>query len=173
MASRPHVGVSSCLLGEAVRYDGTHRRMAWLVEGLGERVHLVSVCPEVGVGLGVPRPPIRLVERGGGVIVERIEDGEDLTAAFEAWVGPCLDDLARLPLAGYVLKANSPSCGVETVPIHDDHGRVVASGDGLFAHALRRRWPRLPVVDERLLETGDARRAFEAAVFAYAEEVRP
>ncbi len=151
-----------------MRYDGGHRRDAWLVDDLGRRAELVPVCPEVEVGLGVPRPPIHLEQRGGRVALVRIHDAADLTARFDAWIETRLDALAALDLDAYVFKAKSPSCGVGDVPVHDVQGRIVAVNDGAFARALRRRWPRLPVVDERALETAAGRAAFETAMIAYA-----
>ena len=158
------VGVSSCLLGEAVRYDGGHKRVAWLVEDLGRSVELVPVCPEVEVGLGVPREPIHLVRRDAGLRIVRVADGADLTPRFERWMDDRLDRLAALGLAGYVFKAGSPSCGLADVPIADRSGNVVTTGDGLFAGALRRRWPHLPVVDERELATREGRERFVRAL---------
>lgn len=102
------------------------------------------------------------------MVVVRIHDDADLTARFQAWTQARLDALAALGLDAYVFKANSPSCGVGDVPVHDPRGRIVASDDGAFARALRRRWPRLPVVDERALETAEGREAFEEAMVAYA-----
>lgn len=169
---RPRVAVSSCLLGEAVRYDGTGKRVDWLVEDLGRRVAFVPVCPEVEVGLGVPRPPIRVERQGGSRHIKRLPERLDLTPRFEAWIAQRLQVLGEMGLAGYVFKARSPSCGIRDVPVCDEDGRVLALEDGVFARAVRRRWPDLPVVDEGHLGTEAGCQAFEDQVFAYALRAR-
>jgi len=147
---KPRVGVSACLLGEAVRWDGRHKREEWIVRDLAAVVTLVPVCPEVEMGLGVPRPPIRI--DGDGRLVT-VDGGVDLTARMARFAA---DRLAALEgIAGFVLKANSPSCGKTGVP-HGDH----ATGPGLFAAALLRRFPDLPVEDEVRLRDPAIRAAF-------------
>ncbi|HZA13326.1 MAG TPA: DUF523 domain-containing protein, partial [Myxococcaceae bacterium] len=117
MQDRPRVGISACLLGHAVRWDGAHKRDGWLVDVLGPRVEWVPVCPEMEVGLGVPREPIRLV---GDPRAPRLisESGNDLTERMQSWVRRRTGELAALALAGYVLKSNSPSCGARRVRVH-------------------------------------------------------
>lgn len=148
---RPTVGVSACLLGEAVRYDGRDKRHARLVDELGPRVHWVSICPEVEAGLGVPREPIRLEQRDGGIRVRRVETRTDLTERLASWAQVRLAALP--PLDGYVLKSGSPSCGRKQVPVHDEQGEVIDENAGFFARALRASFPDLPIVTEQDLET--------------------
>ena len=126
-APPPRIGISSCLLGEAVRHDGGHKRDAYLVETLGPLVEWVPVCPEVEVGLGTPREPIRLVRdasRSGGVrLVSR--SGKQLTARMQRFARGRLRALARAGLSGYILKKDSPSCGMERVKVwHGDAERA-------------------------------------------------
>src|SRR5690606_4696456 len=107
------IGISSCLLGHAVRWDGGHKRDAFLVERLGRFVEWVPVCPELELGMGVPREPIRLVARGAGIRLVSVSGGVDWTARMRAFAQRRVRALARLGLCGYVLKARSPSCGLE------------------------------------------------------------
>jgi len=157
------VGISACLLGEPVRYDGGHKRDAFITNVLSPHVEWVPVCPEVELGLGVPRPPIRLVRaRGAGgrrLVVETT--GEDLTARMRAYGAWRAHGLASLELDGYVLKSKSPSCGLARVPVHDgDDESAELVGRGLFAEALAEALPLLPLEDERRLARTSVREHF-------------
>jgi uncharacterized protein YbbK (DUF523 family)/uncharacterized protein YbgA (DUF1722 family) len=148
------VGVSACLLGERVRYDGGHKRDAFLTEILGPFVEWVAVCPEVEIGLGTPREPIRLVSRGAGAprLVTQT-NGADLTRRMERFAEAKARELAALCLDGYVLKRASPSCGLFEVPIHGNDGEPPHPGRGVYAALLARRLPTLPMEEEgRLLD---------------------
>jgi len=162
----PRVGVSACLLGERVRWDGRHKRDRWIAGALARRVALVPVCPEVEIGLGIPRPPIRLEEGSGGVRLVMPSSGADLTDRMERFAARRVEALFRGGLDGYILKARSPSCGLK--------GVVVLGGKterrrrrGLFAGALLRGIPGLPVVEEGRLEGPAERRRFLARVVAH------
>jgi uncharacterized protein YbgA (DUF1722 family)/uncharacterized protein YbbK (DUF523 family) len=161
------VGVSACLLGQEVRYDGGHKRDRWLTEVLGKWATFVPVCPEVEIGLGIPRPTIRL-ERGadGGVRLVEPRGGEDLTARMEAYAARRVAALRREDLDGYVLKKNSPSCGRERVRVHGPRGGARRDGTGLFAAALREGLPLLPVEEEGRLEDPRLRENFVERLFA-------
>jgi uncharacterized protein YbbK (DUF523 family) len=161
------VGVSSCLLGEPVRYDGGHKRNASLIDELGLLVEWVPVCPEFEAGLGVPRPAMRLVRDGDGVRMLEIESGRDHTVRMERFATERVRELAALDLCGYVLKRNSPSCGLERVPVHDDKGKTGRGGVGLFAAALSAAYPELPVEDEARLDDPVIRESFIARIVAY------
>ena len=161
------VGISACLLGERVRYDGGHKRSAFLVEELGKRVEWVAVCPEVELGLGVPRPPIDLVRVDGAVRLRVATTGEDLTDAMRAYAAWRARGLASLALDGYVLKSKSPSCGLARVPIHDD-ADPDAVGRGLFADALGETMPHLPLEDEARLARAPVRAHFVERLLAAA-----
>jgi uncharacterized protein YbgA (DUF1722 family)/uncharacterized protein YbbK (DUF523 family) len=162
------LGISSCLLGEAVRYDGGHKRDAFLAETLGPFVEWVPVCPEVELGLGVPRDTLRLVgeARAPRLVVERT--GEDLTARMQRFARGRLDALAALDLDGYVLKRASPSCGLFRVRVYGREGVPGAAGGGLFASALVERFPALPVEEEGRLNDPAIRENFIERVFAMA-----
>jgi uncharacterized protein YbbK (DUF523 family)/uncharacterized protein YbgA (DUF1722 family) len=163
------IGISACLLGEPVRYDGGHKRDAFLADVLAEHVEWVPVCPEVELGLGVPRPRMRLARGGRSttrLVVE--ETGEDLTARMRAYATWRARGLASLELDGYVLKSKSPSCGLARVPVHDADGRADAVGRGLFAEALAEALPLIPMEDERRLARTSVREHFVDRLLAAA-----
>lgn len=162
--ARPVVGISSCLLGREVRYDGRHKRHEWLADVLATRVRYVPICPEVEAGFGVPRAPIRLEREPGQTDprIRRVGSRDDVTHELHAWAAARLEGLEELD--GYVLKAGSPSCGRKAVPVHDAEGHKVDENAGFFAWALRTRWPAIQIVDEQDLEDPEIRRAFLLSV---------
>ena len=167
-APRPvRVGVSACLLGDAVRYDGGHKRDAILLHRLGPLVEWVKVCPEVESGMGTPREPIRLVNRDGRVRLLAVKSGADHTTPMAAYAARRLTELAREDLCGYVLKQDSPSCGMRDVKVHNAGGSTTRSGVGAFAAALLARFPDLPVEDEGRLADAARREHFIERIFAY------
>jgi uncharacterized protein YbbK (DUF523 family)/uncharacterized protein YbgA (DUF1722 family) len=161
------LGISACLLGERVRWDGDHRREPLLADVFGRHVEWVPVCPEVELGLGIPREPIRLegdVRRPRLVgVTSRI----DHTAAMTALADERVRQLAGWELGGYVLKSGSPSCGMSGVGIQRS-GRRPGRGTGLFARRLVEGLPLLPVEDERRLRDPALRAAFVERVLAHA-----
>jgi uncharacterized protein YbbK (DUF523 family)/uncharacterized protein YbgA (DUF1722 family) len=161
------VGVSSCLLGEQVRYDGQHKRDAFLADRLARFVELVPVCPEVELGLGVPRETIRLERREGAVRLVAPRSGRDLTEAMRRYAERRVAALARADLDGYVLKKDSPSCGMERVKVWNERGQAPKEGRGAFAEILLRRLPLLPVEEEGRLHDDALRENFVERVFAY------
>lgn len=157
---KPRVGISSCLLGENVRYDGTNKRVA--LEDLSEVFEWVPVCPEVEIGLGVPREPIQLVRIGAEVRLQGVTSKADHTQKMVEFARRRLDRLAELGLHGYVFKARSPSCGPSRVPVSgEDETRA-----GMFAGAVIERFPGLPVAHEEDLADPGVRGRFIAAVLA-------
>ena len=165
MTVRPRVGISRCLLGDEVRYDGTHRRDATVIALLEPHVEWVAVCPEVEVGMGTPREPIQLVTSRDGVPsmgslvrLVGVGSGRDWTARMHAWARERACQLAALDLSGYVFKARSPSCGIGDATILDAGGD--RRGRGLFAQALIDALPDLPVTDESSLSDAEARARF-------------
>jgi uncharacterized protein YbbK (DUF523 family) len=174
MSALPRVGISRCLLGDEVRYDGTHRRDAAVIELLGPHVEWVPVCPEVEVGMGTPREPIHLVMRRDGVqsMHQQVrllgtESGQDWTQRMCDWARHRTRELAALNLSGYVLKARSPSCGIDRVVVHGVDGD--REGRGLFAQALIDALPDLPVADEEELRDAAARSHFLVRVLRHHE----
>lgn len=165
--ARPLLGISACLAGRAVRFDGTAKRDRFLTDLLGQFVRYHPVCPEVELGMGTPRETIRLARVDGEVRLLAPKSGTDHTAAMRAYADAKADELAGLGLSGYVLKSASPSCGMERVKVYDGNGVPSKSGRGLFAEALLRRLPELPVEEEGRLNDPGLRENFVARVFAY------
>ena len=160
------VGVSACLLGQKVRYDGGHKRHDFVARELARLVTVVPVCPEVELGLDTPREPIQLRRAGRALRLVAPGSGADLTEAMRRCSEERVAELERLDLSGYVLKKDSPSCGMERVPVWE--GRESArTGRGAFAAVLLARLPLLPVVEESGLRAAEARQGFLARVFAY------
>ena len=161
-AARPRVAVSACLAGERVRYDGASRYLpafAWLAE----RLQLVSVCPEVGAGLAVPRPPVQLVTDGAITRARGRDDPTlDVTAALAEFARTSRADLeAAAPLCGYVFKSRSPSCGLGSTPLFDIDGVQIATTSGIQAAHFQTRLPWLSYCEETALDDQDSALAFE------------
>src|SRR5271163_5097521 len=130
------IGVSACLLGQEVRFDGGHKRNDFLTGTLGDFVEFVAVCPEIDIGLGIPRESLRLVRSGDGAVrMVANKSGADLTEAMNAYAERRVAALEREDLSGYVLKKDSPSCGMERVRIYSRAGMPLRNGRGLFADA--------------------------------------
>lgn len=170
---KPRVGISRCLLGEAVRYDGTDRHNA-TVMALGADVEWIPVCPEVEVGMGVPREPIQLVSRPDGtrsadehVRLVGGRTGDDWTERMDHWTQRRIEELRRSGINGFVLKARSPSCGLRGVLVHHAHGEATPTGRGLFAELLANAMPGLPMEDEDSLADPPARASFLRRVREY------
>jgi len=164
------IGISACLLGEEVRFDGGHKRDRFLTDMLGPHVEWVPVCPEVEMGLGTPRESMRLVAaEGRGLRMITTRTGIDHTDGMNRWARRRLGELARdqPDLCGYVLKKDSPSCGMERVKVYGHAGAPTRDGRGLFAAALLRRFPSLPVEEEGRLGDARLRENFIERVFAY------
>ena len=161
------IGISACLLGEKVRYDGNHKRDAYLVEVFGRHVTWVPVCPEVEMGLGVPRETMRLEQHGHEIRLITPKTGADHTARLRAFAEQRLAALSQERLCGYILKKDSPSCGMERVRLYRHAGAPNRSGQGLFAGALMQRFPHLPVEEEGRLQDPRLRENFVTRVFAY------
>ena len=130
------VGISSCLLGEEVRYDGGHKLDAYASGVVGRHVHWVPVCPEVEMGLGVPREALRLVGEAHAPRLVTITTGVDHTERMRAWARARVAALREMDLDGYVLKSKSPSCGMERVRVYTEAGMPSRTGAGLLSAAL-------------------------------------
>ena len=167
MFNTVRIGISSCLLGQKVRFDGGHKRDAFLVETFGRFVEWVEVCPEVEVGLGTPREAIRLVRDGAEVRLVGVKSATDHTDRMRRWAAVRVEALAREALDGYILKKDSPSCGMERVRVYTPGGMPSRDGRGLFAEALMARLPLLPVEEEGRLSDPRLRDHFVERVFAH------
>jgi uncharacterized protein YbgA (DUF1722 family)/uncharacterized protein YbbK (DUF523 family) len=161
------VGISRCLLGEEVRFDGGHKRDTFLTEVLGRYVEWVPVCPEVEAGLGTPREAMQLVGDPQYPRLVTIKSGIDHTRALETMTTNRIEGLKNLDLSGYVFKKGSPSCGIERVRIYNEHGMPGRDGVGLFARAFIEQFPLIPVEEEGRLYDPTLRENFIERVFCY------
>jgi uncharacterized protein YbgA (DUF1722 family)/uncharacterized protein YbbK (DUF523 family) len=165
---RLRIGISSCLLGEQVRFDGGHKRDAFLVGTFAEYCEWVPVCPEFELGLGVPRESLRLVGDKAAPRLIAPASETDHTVAMQRFVGRRLRQLEAEGLHGFVFKKGSPTCGLERVRVyHLSMGGHESKGRGLFAAGLVERWPLLPVEEEGRLNDARLRENFIERVFAY------
>ena len=165
------VGISSCLLGQKVRFDGGHKKNGYIVETLGEYFEFEAFCPEVGAGLGIPRPTIRLVQETADAPL-RAQEGKHPevyhTKSLRDYSENLIEQLR--PLSGYILKKDSPSCGMERVKVYRlDQPRSPAqrNGTGIFAQVLREHLPHLPMEEEGRLCDPVLRENFVERVFVY------
>lgn len=168
-AERDHritLGISSCLLGAPVRYDGNHKKNAYITETLGRVFDFFPCCPETAIGLGVPRPPIRLVATAKGVRARGVDDPQrDVTADLADYGHRMASELRWV--SGYIFKKGSPSCGMVRVPRYAEDGRPAGGGVGVFAGAVMERLPELPVEEEGRLMNPVLRENFVERVFVY------
>ena len=157
--------ISSCLLGEKVRYDGGHKREGYLVETLGRFVEWVPVCPEVDCGLPTPREAMRLVGDPKSPRLVTIKGGVDHTDQMMKFARRKLKELERLNLCGYICKKDSPSSGMEGIKVYGDSGVPAKVGAGVFTRAFMDRFPLIPVVEEGRLNNPALREMFIGKVF--------
>ncbi len=156
MKTPVNIGISACLLGQAVRYDGAHKRHDLLLASAGDDIRWIAVCPEVELGLGVPREPIELVEGAGAVRLVTLQTKRDITVTMSTWAENRLSGLAAETLSGYVFKSRSPSCGLRG-----------PNGPGMFAAAFVARFGDVPVIEESALDDAAACRDFMEHVRVY------
>ncbi len=161
------LGISRCLLGDEVRFDGGHKRDSFLTDVFGRYVEWVPVCPEVEAGLGTPREAMRLVGDSQNHRLVTIKSGTDHTRALETLTTNRIAQLMELDLSGYVFKKGSPSCGIERVRIYNEHGMPNRNGVGLFARAFIAQFPLIPVEEEGRLCEPTLRENFIERVFCY------
>ena len=172
LSGTPHslpirVGVSRCLLGEEVRFDGGHKRDRFLTDVLSRYVEWVPVCPEVEAGLGTPREAMRLVGDAKRPQLITITSERNLTKPVTAFAERKLETLEHTNLSGYIFKKDSPSCGIERVKLYNARGMPSRDGAGLFARAFTERFPLVPVEDEGRLCDPVLRDNFLERIFCY------
>nr|WP_026214117.1 DUF523 and DUF1722 domain-containing protein [Nonomuraea coxensis] len=164
--ARPRVAVSSCLLGELVRYNGGHSRDRFLTDALDPYVEWIRICPEMEAGLGTPRETLRLEESATGPRLMTRTTHADLTDRMRALAA---ERAAALDVDGYVFKAKSPTCGIHGVPVYRAEGSPADRRNrGLFAETIITAHPLLPVEDEGRLHDALLRESFVERVFAHA-----
>ena len=158
------IGISSCLLGENVRYDGQHKYAGYIVEALGQYVDFLQVCPETAIGLGVPRHPVRLLNRNGNICAVGVDDPDiDITEALTRFGKKQAAVLNTV--CGYIFKSRSPSCGITDTPIITNTNEIY--GAGLYARQIIETFPLLPVTDEVSLRHRNHMDHFIEQVLAY------
>lgn len=163
----PNVGISSCLIGQKVRYDGGHKRSQFCQDELAKHVNLVPFCPEVGIGLGVPRPTIRLQQVNNDVRAIVTKTGQDVTDSLQQFADSHSGQFSSF--SGYVLCARSPSCGMERVKVYSDKQQMpLSTTAGIFARRLQEMFPALPVEEDGRLNDDHLRENFVMRVFVYA-----
>ncbi|MCU0275895.1 MAG: DUF523 and DUF1722 domain-containing protein [Acidobacteria bacterium] len=167
MEKKIRLGISSCLLGNKVRYDGGHKFDPFLVNTLGQFVEYVPVCPEVESGFPVPREAFRLVGDPERPRLVTRQTGVDATPQMERWIEKKLPQLEKEEMCGFIFKSQSPSSGMERVKVYNDKGMAEKKGVGVFARALMARLPLLPVEEEGRLQDIDLRENFIVRIFVY------
>jgi len=161
------IGVSRCLLGDNVRYDGGHKRDRYLTDVLAEYFDWVPVCPEVEVGMGIPREAVRLVGELKQPRLVGNKTGQDWTERMRNYVKTRLDQLAKDEVCGFIFKSDSPSSGAFRVKVYNEKGQVAGTGAGYFAGAFMQRFPLVPVEEEGRLHDLGLRENFIERVFSY------
>jgi uncharacterized protein YbbK (DUF523 family) len=165
MSERILLGISSCLLGENVRYDGGHKLDRCLRDTLGQFVQWVAVCPEVECGLGIPREAMRLEGNPEHPRLVTTLTKIDHTKRMQKWIGGKLEQLAKLDLCGFVFKSKSPSCGMTAIEVFMEKNNSAKKGIGLFAAAFMRQFPLLPVEEDIRLHDAGVRENFIERIF--------
>lgn len=163
------LGVSQCLLGAGVRYDGGNKANSFVLGLLAPHFNLVAVCPEVEAGMGIPRETVQLQAANEGLRMVGTESGTDHTVALSEFAIRRTEDLAEANLCGYIFKAGSPSCGLDVAV---QGGNVATRAEGIFAGAVRAAFPDLPVIEESDLDDAPQREGFVERVFAYSRLAR-
>lgn len=166
MDSKLKLGISACVLGQKVRFDGGHKKSAFCADELSDFACFVPLCPEVAVGLPIPRPTIRQVKKDNIITVSRPDGSGDVTEALKQYGRQAVDKYQDL--AGFIFCAKSPSCGMERVKVHHHHGKGSESnGVGLFAEQIMLGNPCLPVEENGRLNDSVIRENFITRIFAY------
>jgi len=160
------LGVSRCLLGEQVRFDGSHKHSRFITQTLAQHFNLEPFCPEVEAGLGIPRKAIRLVKRGEQINAVAVKNtDEDFTTALKQQAQQALSRTNYL--SGFIFKKGSPSCGMERVKLYSDDGNLIDQTHGLFADAVMKHNPLLPCEEEGRLNDPGLRESFIERVYIY------
>ena len=165
MPDRIKVGISSCLLGEKVRWNGGHKQDRFMIETLGQFVQYVPVCPEVECGLGVPRETLRLVGNPENPRLLTTKTRIDHTERMKKWAEERLKELEKENLCGFIFKSDSPSSGMVRIKVYNEKGSVKKNGIGIFARMFMAHFPRIPVEDDRRLHDPKIRENYIESIF--------
>jgi len=167
MNGKIRLGISSCLLGERVRWDGAHKLDRYLTDTLGKFVEYVPVCPEVECGFGTPREPLRQVGDPDSPRLITSRTKIDYTDRMNRWARKRVIELEKEDLCGFIFKSRSPSSGMERVKVYSEKGVPVKKGVGLFARAFMQHFPLLPVEEDGRLHDPILRENFIERIFAF------
>lgn len=166
MPNKIKIAVSSCLLGEAVRYDGTDKHIRYITEQLAIEYSLISLCPEMAIGMGVPRPPIHLLEINNGIQVVGLDNpNNNFTKPLSSYGKEVVQTYPKI--CGYIFKKSSPSCGTKNVKVMSSKGIYERRGQGIYAGAIMSALPLLPVIDEEDFLDQESRKIFLKKVERY------
>lgn len=171
MPDKIKIAVSSCLLGEAVRYDGTDKHIQAITQQLGKDYTLVSLCPEMAIGMGVPRAPIHLVETNAGIQAIGVDDPNNNVTK---WLVDYGKDVVtnHAEICGYIFKKHSPSCGTKNVKVMNISGQYERRGRGIYAEAIMATLPLLPVIDEEEFLDESLREVFLKKIENYSSSLQ-
>lgn len=161
------IGISACLIGKKVRYDGSHKHDHYLTDTLGRFIQWIPVCPEVEAGLPIPRKPMHLE---GDLESPRIvlnKTREDITGTINKWIALKIKELKKDDLSGFIFKSSSPSCGIREIKVYDPQVKKTRMGKGIFALAFIKEFPNIPVEDEKALYNPHKRENFLERVVGY------
>ena len=165
-SSKPTIGISECLSESLVRYDGKSEYKPNLINVLKQSFNLLTVCPEVECGLGVPRPPVELVENADMIkVIGRDDASIDVSQKLKSYAKQKVSVLGDL--SGYIFKARSPSCGLMSTPIFNSKKEIVRLSSGIFAEALVQTYPSLPVIENESLDNDKNLKIFIDTVNQY------
>jgi uncharacterized protein YbbK (DUF523 family)/uncharacterized protein YbgA (DUF1722 family) len=164
---KPRIGISQCLLGDAVRYDGGHKRDNFLTDVLTPFVEWVPICPEVEAGLGIPREPMHLTGNLDSPRLLTIRTKVDHTATLKVFSQRRVQEIRADDLDGYIFKNNSPSCGIHRVKIYSEQDESSTQGKGIFSAMVHKAFPLLPVEEEGRLNNAVIRENFIEQLFGY------
>ncbi len=167
VTTKIRLGISACLLGQQVRFDGGHKHDRFITETLGQYVDFVPVCPEVECGLSIPREAMRLVGEIEHPRLVTVRSRIDYTEQMQTWAAGRVQELEKEDLNGFIFKSDSPSSGMERVKVYDEHGMALKKGVGMFARAFMEHFPLLPVEEEGRLHDPKLRENFIEAIFTF------
>lgn len=165
MSEKPLIGISSCLLGRNVRYDGSHQLSHYIADLLGKYVDFYPVCPEVECGLSTPREAMRLVQTEKGIQLQTQKTKQDITPTMLQWIKHKMPNLKQQPFCGFIFKAKSPSSGLFRIKIYGKNGYATRNGRGIFAQELTCALPFLPVEEDGRLHDSKLRENFIERIF--------
>jgi len=167
MSGTIKLGVSACLLGEEVRYNGEHKLDRYLRDTLGKLVEYIPVCPEVECGMTIPREPLQLEGDIKNPRLLTIDTHKDYTKQMKSWGEIRLAELEKENLCGYIFKSGSPSCGIGEIEVFNEHCMMAGKGIGIWARMIMDHFPLLPVEDENCLHDSELRKNFIERVYAF------